>query len=56
MFRIGDKVIVNGEAGTIINIRLDSRGEPIYTVKLDNWTATADGLYLARKSELERQK
>ena len=47
------EVVPTGLRGKIVNRRVDSLGEAIYTVELDNCTDTPDGLYVARRSELE---
>jgi hypothetical protein len=55
-FKVADGVRVNRDsdlAGTIINVRDDGRGVPIYTLRLHDKSATTDGLYFARACELE---
>lgn len=60
MSKLYARVVVPGLApglgvniyGTVIKIREDDRGEPIYTVDMDDKLATADGIYYARGSEL----
>lgn len=47
------RVKVNGLNGTVIHIRHDDRGEPIYTVKLDDAFATPTGFYYARSEEIK---
>ncbi len=51
----GSKVIVKslGVEGTIKKIRKDDRGEEIFDIKLDDPSATPDGMYIAREFELE---
>ena len=53
-FGVGDHVMTDiGEPGTIKSIREDDRGQDIYTLDLDDPTATPDGWYVARDFELK---
>jgi hypothetical protein len=38
--------------GWIAKVRHDDAGEPIYTVLMDDATASADGIFYARRCEL----
>lgn len=40
--------------GIVYSIYFDDRGEPVYTVSLDNTSLTPDGEYIARGFELRR--
>jgi hypothetical protein len=52
-FRSGQRVVVNGIGeGTIIKIRFDSLHQAIYTVQMDDISATYDGIFIARNVEL----
>lgn len=53
-FGVGDHVMTDiGEPGTIKSIREDDRGQDIYTLDLDDPTATPGGWYVARDFELK---
>ena len=50
---VGEHVEVIGIGnGTVIKIHEDSFRRPIYTLKMDNPSDTADGLFYARAEEL----
>ena len=39
--------------GWIAKVRLDDNGDPIYTVLMEDAAMTADGIFYARRCELE---
>ena len=52
MARKGDRVRVNGLTGTLLTWTYDSDNNEVYTVKLDDPSATPDGFYTAQHYEL----
>lgn len=53
-FNKHDKVEVTalGSKGTVITVRVDDLGVPLYTVWMEDPNATASGFYIAREWEL----
>lgn len=56
-YKIGDpvEIIFGGYTGVIYGIRMDDRGDAIYTVVLDDPSITLDGLFYTRVFEIRRR-
>jgi hypothetical protein len=52
-FKVKDRVVVVGVGrGWVRSVRLDDRGEPIYSISLEDQSKTLDGWFVARDCEL----